>query len=288
MVQPVGLDYLRSLPLPNTIEELSYDTILEERITEYARLNPAWNRSQDSILYKVAVAESFREYTMRQQFNQRIRGSLLPYAGGSTLRHIALLEGVGEYTGTDNDLTLHIVNRSRRSASTEEGIIAIAKTGPVSVADATVQFSETTVRNYTVFLLKKDFEDLTAAERVEMSLFLSRLENKFLGANVSLGTVMHTALNIAVTVSYYPEEIDAPTLLMDTRRAIYNWIDANARLGNTIHRENLKSAATVERAEFATVQMPPNEMYAGAKDTIYEFQKTDAGVSITLQTLTAA
>ena len=141
MVIPVELDYLLSLPLPNAVEALSYDTILTERLDRYGALLPRWSGELDSPLYKIAETESLREYGIRQLQNRNIISTLLPYATGSTLTQLALWAGLKREGYSDIDLKLRIINRLRSHPGTRRGLIALAKISSVNVSDANVEFA---------------------------------------------------------------------------------------------------------------------------------------------------
>ena len=288
MVSPnITLEYLNSLPLPNSIEELSYETILAERVTGYRARLPEWTVAIDSPLYKIAEEESFREYVLRQVINRNSRSNLIPYARGTTLQHIAALHGVLAGESSDDQLTLKVANRVRETPVTIPGIIALAKVGDVPVVDASVGV-DIPGKTITLYALKADHVDLTAEEQTTIRTRMNLSNNVILDFSVVNGAVIRTPLVINLTVFYYASLIDAVTLERDVRAAVYRWIDRNSILNNAIFRDNLRAAATVEGSQYVTVISPANASYAKVVSTVYTFNKTDAadGVLITLTAIT--
>ena len=197
MTTPVQLSYLLSLPLPNAVEEISYDTILSERLVGYSSLLPDWSGSTDSPVYKIAETESLREFTLRQIHNNQIRRALLPFATGSTLRQLALwaryIPGDEE---DDNTIKLAIINRVRASPVTRTGLIALAKVSSVFVSDANVDFSVVANRwQTTVYALGASQAELLPDEQVTLLSWMNQTGHTILDSVAVMGVVTKTPFN---------------------------------------------------------------------------------------------
>ena len=232
MVIPVELDYLLSLPLPNAVEALSYDTILTERLNRYGALLPRWSGELDSPLYKIAETESLREYAIRQLQNRNIISTFLPYASGSTLTQLALWAGLKRERYSDIDLKLRIINRLRSHPGTRRGLIALAKISSVNVSDANVEFAVNN-RGSTFYALGPGQVELTAPEQADLTSWLNETDHTILDVVASVAAVVKTPLTIAVTARYFASTVDGTTLANNIRQAIYQWIDRSSVLGGT-------------------------------------------------------
>lgn len=83
---------LSQLPVPDIIEQIPYEDILQELLDYYhdqAAVSEQLVESDPS--YKVLETTAYRELLMRQRFNERAKQLFLAYAVGSNLDHLAAL-----------------------------------------------------------------------------------------------------------------------------------------------------------------------------------------------------
>lgn len=87
---------LSSLPAPDVVEALDYETILQELIDEFLRLYPDYTTAdlESDMVKGLFEVAALRELNLRQRINDSAKQGLLAYAGGSNLDHIAALYGV--------------------------------------------------------------------------------------------------------------------------------------------------------------------------------------------------
>lgn len=287
MVTPIDLEYLRSQPLFNVVEELSYETILEERIEGLRAKLPGWSASIDSPAYKIQEYESLREFVLRQLVNSKFRSSVPPFSTGSTLTALATLAGLKREEYSDDELLLLLVSNVRQAPGTENGLINLAKSTPgLNISDAAVSFNHTT-RKTTVYALGENLGDLNLHQSAELVSWMNRAGHTILDWSAISGVVTRTALAISVTIFYYASQVNPALLQERVRTAIYAWIDSNSRLNNNIYQDSLQAAATVNGAKYVTVNSPANESYDSAENILYTFNKTDAddGVRIAVTAL---
>lgn len=83
------------LPAPDIFEQRTFEAILAERLAEFRRLCPDYTAVVESDpVMKLLQASAYRELVLREQFNQRARGLLLPYSNGADLDNLAVPFGV--------------------------------------------------------------------------------------------------------------------------------------------------------------------------------------------------
>ena len=107
------LNDLASLPAPAVIESLSFETIFEELQTEFQSRYPDYSAllASDPAVKLLEVA-AYREVLLRNRINTAAKASLLAFATGSDLDHLAAFYGVTRLMDeTDEGLRLRTRQR---------------------------------------------------------------------------------------------------------------------------------------------------------------------------------
>ena len=107
------LNDLASLPAPVVIESLSFETIFEELQTEFQSRSPDYSAllASDPAIKLLEVA-AYREVLLRNRINEAAKASLLAFATGSDLDHLAAFYGVTRLTD-ETDEALRLRTRQR-------------------------------------------------------------------------------------------------------------------------------------------------------------------------------
>ena len=107
------LSDLASLPTPAVIETLSFETILSELQTEFQSRYPDYSAllASDPAVKLLEVA-AYREVLLRNRINAAAKASLLAFAMGSDLDHLAAFYGVTRLTD-ETDEALRLRTRQR-------------------------------------------------------------------------------------------------------------------------------------------------------------------------------
>ena len=83
------------LPAPDIFEQRTFESIYAERLAEFRRLCPDFSAIVESDpVIKLLQASAYREMLLREQFNQRARGVMLPFSQGGDLDNLAVPYGV--------------------------------------------------------------------------------------------------------------------------------------------------------------------------------------------------
>ena len=86
---------LSQLPPPEIIEQVSYETILEEMVADLQARDSTFDALVESDPgFKILEVAAYREFLLRQQFNERARGALIAYARSGDLENLAAFFGV--------------------------------------------------------------------------------------------------------------------------------------------------------------------------------------------------
>ncbi len=107
------LNDLASLPTPAVIEPLSFDTIFSELQTEFQSRYPDYSAllASDPAVKLLEVA-AYREVLLRNRINAAAKASLLAFATGSDLDHLAAFYGVTRLVD-ETDEALRLRTRQR-------------------------------------------------------------------------------------------------------------------------------------------------------------------------------
>jgi phage-related baseplate assembly protein len=86
---------LSTLPAPDVIEELSFETIFSEMLADLQARDPAFSALLESDpAYKILEVAAYRELLVRQRVNDAARAVMLAYATGADLDQLGALLGV--------------------------------------------------------------------------------------------------------------------------------------------------------------------------------------------------
>ena len=95
---------LSKLPAPKVIEELSYETIFQDILSDFLEKNPSYSTLLESdpamILLEVCA---YRELLLRNRINEAAKATMLAYATGSDLENLAASLGVQKLVGESDD-----------------------------------------------------------------------------------------------------------------------------------------------------------------------------------------
>lgn len=95
---------LSRLPAPTVIEQLSFEVIFAAMVADLQARMPDFDLPLETEPAMVVLqVAAYREFLLRQQFNDRARSVMTAYATGSDLDHLAVLVGVQRLTITPAD-----------------------------------------------------------------------------------------------------------------------------------------------------------------------------------------
>jgi phage-related baseplate assembly protein len=151
---------LTSLPAPQVIEVLDYETILARKVTSFQNLweavrtsNPSMNLPDYDVsmletdpVKIVLEADAYDELALRSRVNDAAKANLLPFAVGGDLDNLVASEGVVRMDGeTDDRLRQRYILKVQGSsaAGPEEWYKYWAMTADIRVADVAVYRSGT-------------------------------------------------------------------------------------------------------------------------------------------------
>jgi phage-related baseplate assembly protein len=97
---------LSTVPAPNVVEALSYETIFAAMLADLQARDTAFTALVESDpAYKILEVAAYRELLIRQRVNDGARAVMLTYATGSDLENLSALFGVTRKTLDEGDAT---------------------------------------------------------------------------------------------------------------------------------------------------------------------------------------
>lgn len=108
-----------SIPDPEIIEPLDFETILAEMIADLQARDPSYTEILESDPgVKILEVAAARELILRQRINDALQATLLRYAGGADLDNLAAFYGVTRLTAeTDAALRARVIERVMGSST---------------------------------------------------------------------------------------------------------------------------------------------------------------------------
>ncbi|WCN11287.1 baseplate J/gp47 family protein [Marinomonas mediterranea] len=92
-----------NLAVPTVFEVADFESIFNELLNEVYKAVPGYKPVESDPYHLILEAFAYRELYLKSDFNQRLKGLLLPYASDTNLDNIATHYGVERLTGEDDD-----------------------------------------------------------------------------------------------------------------------------------------------------------------------------------------
>lgn len=272
------------LPAPDVFEQIPFESLYAARLAEFKRLMPEYTAVVESDpVIKLLQASAYRELLLREQFNQRARGLLLPYSQGGDLDNLAVPFGVERklITPANPDAGTEAVYESdadfrRRVQLAPEGLSVAGPEGAyifhslsahVSVLDASV--TSPSPGEVVVTVLSRIGDGAPAPE------LLTAVEAALLNGNVRPLTD-HVSV---VAAQIQPYEIrakittfdgpDGALVIAESRRRVDEYLSQSQRLGRDVPMSALYSALHAEGVQRVQLESPAADIIVNAQSAAY-------------------
>lgn len=272
------------LPAPDVFEQRTFESIFAERLTEFRRLFPDYDATVESDpVMKLLQASAYREVLLREQFNQRAKGLLLPYAQRGDLDNLALPYGVSRKlitpadpaTGTDAVYELDADFR-RRIQLAPEGLSVAGPEGAyifhtlnahVDVLDASV--ASPSPGEVVVTVLSRQGDGTPSAQLIE------QVRAALLNGNVRpltdhvtvAGALVHLyGVRAKLTTFNGP---DSGLVLAEANRRLRLFLSQSQRLGRDVPLSALYAALHVEGVQRVQLDSPMADIVLNAQSAAF-------------------
>lgn len=262
---------LSALPAPDIVEQIGFEQILAELVTDLQAHWPDFSATVESDpVMKILQVVAYRELILRQRFNDRARGVMLAFAGGADLDHLAALFGVERFEVTpadpltgaeavmesDADLRRRVLLApdSWTVAGPASAYVFHALSAAPSIADASATSPDP--GEVLVSILSRDGDgtaspaEIAAVEAVVNSDGIRPLTDLVTVASANIQTY---SVEAQLTLFAGP---DSSTILASAEASVITFCEAARRMGRDIPRSALIAALHVGGVQKVTLISP--------------------------------
>lgn len=263
------------LPAPDVFEQLTFEQIYAERVAAWYRLAPDYGALYESDpVTKLLQENAYRELLLREQFNERAKGLLLPYSRGADLDNLAIPFGVARklLTPADPDAgtpaeyesdadfrrRIQLAPEGLSVAGPEGAYIFHALSADPNVLDASV--SSPSPGEVLVTVLSRE------GTGVPNPTLLSQVEAVLMDGNVRPLTDHVTVQGAQITDYgiraglYTYNGPDAALVIAEANRRLQEYLSQAQRLGRDVPLSALYSALHAEGVQRVVLENPTTDI----------------------------
>jgi len=271
---------LSQLPAPSVVEELDYETLLEERKATLISLYPADQQAavtrtlvlESEPIVKLLQENAYREFILRQRVNEAAQAVMVAYAMNGDLDQLAANNGVARLviTPADNEAVPPVAAVMESNADLRQRIPAafegMSVAGPVgayefhalsadgNVADASV--ISPAPAEITVSVLSRTGDGTASAELLAaVSKALNDESVRPVADRVHVQTARIVNYQIDAALFVYPGPAVEPIRAAAELR-LKNYINEQRRLGRDIRRSAIHAALHAEGVQRVELAAP--------------------------------
>lgn len=267
---------LSRLPAPVIVPQLAFETILAELVADVQALMPEFDATIDSDpAVKVLQVAAYRELIMRRDAQDGAQQTLVAYAAGATLDHLAARMGVTRLIITpanpdsgaeavmesDDDLRQRIVlaPESYSVAGPELAYVYHAKTASPLVIDASAISPEPGAVRVSILSGATPAGDVDDALLALVRAIITAPEIRPLGDAVTVASAEIVRYAIDATVTPF-DGPDADLLIATGRTALDAYVADCHKLGRAVRIAGIAAALKVAGVENVVVTQPAGDV----------------------------
>ena len=275
---------LSQLPAPDVVEELNYETILDDRKATLISLFPADEQEaiartlalESEPLTKFLEENAYREVMWRQRVNEAARAVMLAYAAGNDLDVVAANSNTARLTITpaDNSTlppTAAVMESDKdlrlRAQQAFEGLSVAGPVGAYEYhgrsADGRVADISVISPNpayITVSVLSREGDGSASDELVAIvNNALNAEDVRPVGERVTVQSAQIVPYQINATLYFYPGPESEP-IRQAAEAQLKAYINAQRRLGRDIRQSAIYAALHVEGVQRVELSAPQSDL----------------------------
>ena len=269
---------LSSLPAPNVVEVIDFETIFAQRKAEFIALYPADERAaiaatlvlESEPITKLLQENAYREMLWRQRVNDAAHAVMLAYARGSDLDNLTALLGVTRLEQeTDNRL------RFRAQMALEGTTVAgsrrsyIAHTFSASNLVKDVAVTSPKPGQVLVTVLATSGDGVPEADLLAtVAAYLSAEERRPLTDQVIVEAAQIVPFAINATLNTYPGP-SSTTVIHAAQIAVQNFVNEHHKLGHDITLSGLYASMHQVGVQRVILQSPLVDLVISERQAAY-------------------
>lgn len=240
---------MSSLPPPKVIEELSFESILEELVVDFKKRMPAYDALLESDPAMIALeTAAYRELLLRQRINEAAKANMLAYSTGTDLDNMAAFYGIERLTDETDDRLRYrtqLALESLTTAGSEKAYLFHALTADPRVKSASV-YSPTPGRVLVSILAVEDEEDADHKNLIaKVAAFISSEDKRPLTDHVSVQNAELVDYTIKAKIHIYFGPSTSVTE-QECRDALTKYLDNHDTIGNIVALSGIFDALHTE------------------------------------------
>lgn len=272
------------LPAPDVFEQLTFEQIYAERLAEFRVLLPDYDAVVESDpIIKLLQASAYRELLLREQFNERARGLLLPYSRANDLDNLAVPFGVARklLVPADPENNIPAVYESdgdfrRRIQLAPEGLSVAGPEGAYifhtlssspDVLDASV--TSPSPGEVLVTVLARD-GDGTPSDPLLAAVTAALMDGNVRPltdyVTVQAAQIVPFEIHAQVTTFNGP---DAALVIAESQRRLAEYLSQSQRLGRDVPVSAIYSALHVEGVQRVALTSPTTDLTIDDQSAAY-------------------
>ena len=244
---------LTNLPTPKIIEELSFDQIFSEMLTNFKALSQEYTSVvEGDPAYSILQVAAYREVGIRKRVNDAIRSVYVKYAIGADLDNVAALYGTYRRTNESDESLRQRASIVFETISPASPAWFELKVAAVDDNIREVQAVSPSAGNVTAYVQSVDNNGIPS------DALKTKIENAIVGEEFFSTTISKaTAVNYAITATI---TIDSNVIAVDVLAAVTNnandFVFRNRRFGNDIPLSSVYESLSHDNVSAISLSSP--------------------------------
>lgn len=273
---------LTTIAAPDVVEELDFETIYQELLTDFRRLYPGWTASLESDpVVKLLELAAYREMLLRARINDAARSCMLAYATGSDLEHLAALLGVERLVSEADEIDDRLRSRAQMALEGETvagslgSYVFHALSASNEVKDVAVDSPAPGEVRVTV--LSTEGNGVPSAGLIAtVDAYLSADERRPLTDRVTVEAAEIVPFVVEATLNVYPGPASSP-ILAAAEAAVGAYVVEHAKLGHDITLSGLYASLHQAGVQRVVLASPLDDVVVGERQAAH-----CTGITVTL------
>lgn len=253
---------MSSLPAPKVIEELSFETILEELIVDFKKRRPEYDAllESDPVIIALETA-AYREMLLRQRINEAAKANMLAYATGSDLDNMAAFYGIERLEDEADDRLRYrtqLALDALTTAGSEKAYLFHALTADPRIKSASVH--SPTPGQVVVSILSDEEDEAENTDLINKVLqFISAEDKRPLTDQVSVQNAELVDYEIKAKIYIYFGPSTSITE-QECRDALNKYIESHGTIGNIVAISGIFDALHTEGVQKVELITPKTDV----------------------------
>lgn len=270
MSEFTGID-LSQIPAPDIVESLDFEIILSEMKSALSEElgDSSWDVESEPIVKLLEVC-AYREVLIRQRVNDAAKQTMVAYATGANLEHLAALLGVSKNDGESDD---------RLRVRTQLALEGFSTAGPVGAyvyhalaADNRVKdvaVSSPSPGQVLVSVLSNDGDGVASSDLVSVvGAYLNNEDVRPLTDQVSVQSASVIPYGVTATLTFYPGP-DASTVKTAAQSALLKYVSEHHAMGHDITLSGIYAALHQVGVQNVILSSPAQSIVCDTHEAAY-------------------